>query len=79
MIIRTLRGERLSEDGMHKNVGGREQRPLTHNHSGPARILIGFSGLRGRAKLTNAIGYDARDTPQGNRGKTRQTDRDKLL
>jgi hypothetical protein len=79
MIIRTLRGERLSEDGMHKNVGGRQQRPLTHNHSGRARILIGFSGLRGRAKLTNAIGYDARETPQGNRGKTRQTGRDKLL
>ena len=79
MIIRTLRGERLSEDGMHKNVGGRQKRPLTHNHSGQARILIGFSGLRGRAKLTNAIGYDARDTPQGNRGKTRQTGRDKLL
>ncbi len=64
---------------MHKNVGGRQQRPLTHNHSGRARIWIGFSGLRGRAKLTNAIGYDARETPQGNRGKTRQTGRDKLL
>ncbi|HIE64172.1 MAG TPA: hypothetical protein EYG14_01605 [Candidatus Poseidoniales archaeon] len=69
----------MSEDGMHKNVGGRQQRPLTHNHSSRARILIGFSGLRGRAKLTNAIGYDAKDTPQGNRGKTRETGREKLL
>ena len=78
MMIRTLRGERMSEDGMHKNVGGPE-RPLTQVQSTKSKIIIGFSGVRSRAKLSNAVGYDARDVPQEKRGKYRITDREKLL
>ena len=46
----------MSEDGMHKNVGGHKS-PLTQQHQ--TKITIGFSGIRGRAKLSNAVGYDA--------------------
>lgn len=79
MKIRTLRGERMSEDGMHTNVGGRQNRPLTHVQSRKSKIIIGFSGIRNRARLSNAIGYEARDAPRLNRDKTRLTDREKLL
>ena len=79
MMIRTLRGERMSEDGMHKNVGGRQKRPLTQVQSTKSKIIIGFSGVRSRAKLSNAVGYDARDVPRKKRGKYRITDREKLL
>jgi hypothetical protein len=44
-----------------------------------SKIIIGFSGVRSRAKLSNAVGYDARDVPQEKRGKYRITDREKLL
>ena len=76
MMIRTLRGERMSEDGMHKNVGGHKS-PLTQQHQ--TRITIGFSGIRNRARLSNAVGYDAKEVPRFSRGKTRITDREKLL
>jgi hypothetical protein len=76
MMIRTLRGERMSEDGMHKNVGGHKS-PLTQHHQ--TKITIGFSGIRSRAKLSNAVGYGAKDAPRFSRGKTRITDREKLL
>ncbi len=76
MMIRTLRGERMSEDGMHKNVGGLKS-PLTQKHQ--AKIIIGFSGVRNRAKLSNAVGYDAKEVPRITRGKERITDREKLL
>jgi len=77
--IRTLKGERMSEDGMHTDVGGRQNRPLTHVQSRKSKIIIGFSGIRDRARLSNAMGYDARDAPGINRGKYRITDREKLL
>jgi len=76
MMIRTLRGERMSEDGMHKNVGGRKS-PLTQHYK--TNITVGFSGIRSRAKLSNAVGYDAKDVPRISRGKYRITDREKLL
>ncbi len=79
MMIRTLRGERMSVDGMHKNVGGQEKRPLTQVQSTKSKIIIGFSGVRSRAKLSNAVGYDAREAPREKRGKYRVTDREKLL
>ena len=79
MMIRTLRGERMSEDGMHTNVGGRRKRPLTQVQTTKSKIIIGFSGVRARARLSNAIGYDARDAPRDARGKSRITDREKLL
>jgi len=79
MMIRTLRGERMSDDGMHKNVGGREKRPLTQMQSDKSEIIIGFSGVRKRARLSNAVGYQARDAPREKRGKYRITDREKLL
>jgi hypothetical protein len=44
-----------------------------------SKIIIGFSGVRSRAKLSNAVGYDARDVPREKRGKNRITDREKLL
>ena len=76
MMIRTLRGERMSEDGMHKNVGGHKS-PRTQQHQ--TRITVGFSGIRSRARLSNAVGYDAKEVPRFSRGKTRITDREKLL
>ena len=76
MMIRTLRGERMSEDGMHKNVGGRKS-PLTQHHK--TKINIGFSGVRSRAKLSNAVGYGAKDVPRISRGRNRITDREKLI
>ena len=76
MMIRTLRGERMSEDGMHKNVGGHES-PLTQPNQ--TKITIGFSGVRNRAKLSNAVGYDAKEVPRMTRGRNRITDREKLL
>lgn len=79
MMIRTLRGERMSDDGMHKNVGEREKRSLTQMQSDKSEIIIGFSGVRKRARLSNAVGYQARDAPREKRGKYRITDREKLL
>ena len=76
MMIRTLRGERMSEDGVHENVGGHKS-PLTQQHQ--TRITVGFSGIRSRARLSNAVGYDAKEVPRFSRGKTRITDREKLL
>ena len=76
MMIRTLRGEKMSEDGMHKNVGWHKS-PLTQHHQ--TKITIGLSGIRSRAKLSNAVGYGAKDAPRFSRGKTRITDREKLL
>jgi|TARA_B000000475_G_scaffold264209_1_gene251526 hypothetical protein len=69
----------MSDDGMHKNVGGREKRPLTQMQSDKSEIIIGFSGVRKRARLSNAVGYQARDAPREKRGKYRITDREKLL
>ena len=79
MMIRMLRGERMSKDGMHKNVGGQEKSPLTQIQSTKSKIIIGFSGLRNRAKLSNAVGYEAREAPREKRGKYLITDREKLL
>ena len=69
----------MSEDGMHKNVGGQEKRPRTQMQSTKSKIIIGFSGVRNRARLSNAIGYEAREAPREKRGKYRITDREKLL
>jgi len=66
----------MSEDGMHKNVGGHKS-PLTQQHQ--TRITIGFSGIRSRERLSNAVGYDAKEAPRFSRGKTQVTDREKLL
>ena len=66
----------MSEDGMHKNVGGHKS-PLTQQHQ--TRITVGFSGIRSRARLSNAVGYDAKEAPRFSRRKTRITDREKLL
>ena len=63
----------MSDDGMHENTaGGRHRRPLAQP------ILCGLEGLRARAKLSDAIGYDARDVPRTVRGKSRETDREHL-
>jgi len=66
----------MSEDGMHKNVGGHKS-PLTQQHQ--TGIIVGFSGIRSRARLSNAVGYNAKEVPRFPRGKTRITDREKLL
>jgi len=59
---------------MHeKNAGGRRRRPLAQP------VLCGLEGLRTRARLSNAVGYDARDVPRGSRGKSHKTDREHLL
>ena len=63
----------MSDDGMHENnAGGRHRRPLAQP------VLCGLEGLRARAKLSDAIGYDARDVPRTVRGKLRETDRERL-
>ncbi|MEE3278095.1 MAG: hypothetical protein VX216_06215 [Candidatus Thermoplasmatota archaeon] len=63
----------MSDDGMHENnAGGRHRRPLAQP------ILCGLEGLRARAKLSDAIGYDARDVSRTVRGKSRETDREHL-
>jgi hypothetical protein len=63
----------MSDDGMHENnAGGRHRRPLAQP------ILCGLEGLRARAKLSDAIGYDARDVPRTVRGKSRETNRENL-
>jgi len=63
----------MSDDGMHeKNAGGRHRRPLAQP------VLCGLEGLRARARLSDAIGYDARDVPRTTRGKSRKTDRERL-
>ena len=59
---------------MHeKNAGGRRRRPLAQP------VLCGLGGLRARAKLSDAVGYDARDVPRGSRGKSNKTNRKRLL
>jgi len=63
----------MSDDGMHeKNAGGRRRRPLAQP------VLCGLEGLRVRARLSDAVGYDARDVPRTARGKSRKTDRESL-
>jgi hypothetical protein len=59
---------------MHeKNAGGRRGRPLAQP------VLCGLEGLRARARLSDAVGYEARDVPRGSRGKSHKTDREHLL
>ncbi len=59
---------------MHeKNAGGRRGRPLAQP------VLCGLGGLRARAKLCDAAGYDARDVPRASRGKFSKSDRERLL
>ena len=56
---------------MHeKNAGGRRRRPLAQP------MLCGLEGLRARAKLSDAVGYDV---PRGSRGKSSKTNRERLL
>ena len=63
----------MSDDGMHgNNAGGRRRRPLAQP------VFCGLEGLRARAKLSDAAGYDACDVPRAARGKTRETDRERL-
>jgi len=64
----------LSDDGMHeKNAGGRRGRPLAQP------VLCGLEGLRARAKLSDAVGYDVRDVPRASRGKFSKSDQERLL
>jgi len=63
----------LSDDGMHRNAGGRHRRPLAQP------VICGLKGLRARAKLSDAAGYKASEVPRGSRGVTRDTDREHLL
>ena len=47
----------MSDDGRHRNAGGRHRRPL-------AQTSRGLRGLVLRAKLSNAAGYDAHEAPR---------------
>ena len=63
----------MSDDGVHeKNAGGRHRRPLAQP------VLCGLEGLRARAKLSDAVGYDSRDVPRAARGRSRKTDRERF-
>jgi len=59
----------MGEDGMHtKNAGERTERSLAHTQQLPNKLKIGFRGIVNRAKLSNAVGYDARSAPRYPRG-----------
>jgi len=41
-------------------------------------VLCGLEGLRARAKLSDAVGYDARDVPRSSRRKFSKSEREHL-
>jgi len=58
----------MSDDGVHKkNAGERKGRSLA-NHQNKNNPKIGFRGIVHRARLSNAMGYDAKDAPRIPRG-----------
>lgn len=59
----------MSKDGMHeKNAGERRGRSLAKHHINGIKPMIGLRGVVKRAKLSNAVGYDAKDAPRITRG-----------
>jgi len=59
----------MGEVGMHaKNSGERRVRSPNHQASDARRFGNGLRNIRSRAKkLSNAVGYDARDAPRASR------------
>jgi hypothetical protein len=59
----------MSKDGMHKkNAGERRGRSLAKHHTNEIKPMIGLRGIVKRAKLSNAVGYDAKEAPRITRG-----------
>jgi hypothetical protein len=58
----------MGEDGMHtKNAGGSEN-PLANTPYSVNKFTRGFRGVAHRARLSNAIGYNAKEAPRFPRG-----------
>lgn len=53
---------------MHtKNAGGSEN-PLANNSNSVNKFTRGFRGIAHRARLSNAVGYNAKEAPRFPRG-----------
>ena len=58
----------MGEDGMHtKNAGG-PKNPLVNTPKSKDKFHRGFAGIVQRAKLSNAVGYNAKEAPRFPRG-----------
>jgi len=58
----------MGEDGMHtKNAGGSES-PLANTPKSKKEFRRGFRGVVHRARLSNAVGYNAKEAPRFPRG-----------
>ena len=58
----------MGEDGMHtKNAGG-PKNPLVNTPKSKDKFQRGFAGIDQRAKLSNAVGYNAKEAPRFPRG-----------
>ena len=58
----------MGEDGMHtKNAGG-PKTPLANTPKSKDRFQRGFRGVVHRARLSNAVGYNAKEAPRFPRG-----------
>lgn len=58
----------MGEDGMHtKNAGG-PKTPLAKTPRPKDRFQRGFRGVVHRARLSNAVGYNAKEAPRFPRG-----------
>ena len=54
----------MGEDGMHtKNAGG-PNTPLANTPKSKDRFQRGFRGVVHRARLSNAVGYNAKEAPR---------------
>jgi hypothetical protein len=58
----------MGEDGVHtKNAGG-SKNPLANTPYSVNKFTRGFRGVAHRARLSNAIGYNAKEAPRFPRG-----------
>ena len=58
----------MGEDGMHtKNAGG-PKTPLANTPKSKDRFQRGFRGVVHRARLSNAVGFNAKEAPRFPRG-----------
>ena len=58
----------MGEDGMHtKNAGG-PTNPLAKTPNSVNKFTRGFRGVAHRARLSNAVGYNAKEAPRLPRG-----------
>ena len=59
----------MGEDGMHtKNAGGASKDPLANTPNTVNKFTRGFRVVVHRARLSNAVGYNAKEAPRFPRG-----------